>query len=148
MYFPNNNDLNKTKLNDINETSCSSNILEERRNMRSKIPENKKLTNQPENIRKIKHHLQLQNRIEIQDNTSKDTSMVLVNNCENSNKISTTKILTKSTNHKIEATEIPELNSTQAKNITEETTAESFYNAFDKKGQNGATEALKEKATN
>ena len=48
--------------------------------MRSKIPENKKLTNQLENIRKIKHHLYLQNRIEIQGNASKDTSMESVNN--------------------------------------------------------------------
>ena len=49
-----NNDLNKAKLNDISKTSCSSNIPEQRRNMRSKIPENKKLTNKLENIRKIK----------------------------------------------------------------------------------------------
>ena len=129
-------------------TSCSSIMPEERRNMRTKIPENKKLTNQLQNIRKIKHHLYLQNRIEIQGNTSKDTSMELVNNRENSNKISTTEHLTKSTNHKTEATEIEELNSTPAKNITEETIAESFYNAFDKKDQNAATEALKEKVTN
>ena len=68
--------------------------------MRSKILENKKLTNQLENIRKIKHHLYLQNRIEIRDNISKDISMELVNNREKSNKISTTKHLTKSINHK------------------------------------------------
>ena len=147
LNFPINNDLNRTKLNNINKISYSSNIPEERRNMCSKIPENKKLTNQLENIRKIKHHLYLQNRIEIQGNTSKDTSMELVNNRENSNKISTTEHLTKSTNHKTEATEIEELNSTPAKNITEETIAESFYNAFDKKDQNAATEALKEKVT-
>ena len=67
--------------------------------MHSKIPQNKKLTNQLENMRKIKHHLYLQNRIEIQGNTSKDTSMESVNNRENSNKISTTEHLTKSTNH-------------------------------------------------
>ena len=67
--------------------------------MRSKITENKKFTNQLENIRKIKHHLYLQNRIEIEGNTLKDTSMESVNNCENSNKISTTKHLTKSTNY-------------------------------------------------
>ena len=54
-----------------------------RRNMCSKIPENKKLTNQLENIRKIKHHLYLQNRIEIQGNTAKGTSMALVNNLYN-----------------------------------------------------------------
>ena len=59
-----------------------SNITEERRNMRSKVPENKKLTNKLENIRKIKHHLYLQNRIKIQGNTSKDTTMKSVNNCE------------------------------------------------------------------
>ena len=118
--------------------------------MRSKITENKKLTNQLENIRKIKHHLYLQNRIEIQGNTFKDTSMESVNNCENSNKISTTKHLTKSANYKTktEATEIKELNSFPTKNITEETTAESFYNTFDKKDQNVATETLKEKITN
>ena len=95
-------------------TFCSSIMPEERRNMRTKIPENKKLTNQLQNIRKIKHHLYLQNRIEIQDNRSKDTSMELVNNRENSNKISTSEHLTKSTNHKTEAAEIQELNSTPA----------------------------------
>ena len=83
--------------------------------MRSKIPKNS------------------QNRIEIQDNTSKGISMELLNNRENSNKISTTEHLTKSTNHKTEATEIEERNSTPAKNTTEETTTEGFYNAFDKK---------------
>ena len=103
--------------------------------MRSKIPENNKLTNQLENTRKIKDHLNLQNHIEIHGNTSKDTSIELVNNRENSDKISTTEHLTKSTNHKTktEATAIKELNSTPAKNITEETTVESFYNTFDKK---------------
>ena len=117
LNFPMNNDLNKTKLNDINKTSCSSNIPEERRNMRSKIPENKKLTNQAENIRKIKQHLSLMNHIKIQGNTSKDTSMESVKNGENSNKISTAEHLTKSTNHrtKTEATEIKELNSTPAR---------------------------------
>ena len=74
--------------------------------------------------------------------------MELVNNRENSNKTSTTEHLTKSTNHKTEATEIEELNSTRAKNITEETIAESFYNAFDKKDQNAATETLKENDRN
>ena len=69
LNFLINNDLNKTKLNDINKTSCNSNIPEECRNMCSKILENKKLTNQLENIRKIKHHY-LQNRLEIQGNTS------------------------------------------------------------------------------
>ena len=73
--------------------------------------------------------------------------MELVNNREKSNKISTTKHLTKSINHKT-AIEMEQLNSTPAKNITEETTAESFYNAFDKEDQNAATEALKEKVTN
>ena len=63
--------------------------------MRSKIPENKKLTNQRQNIRKIKHRLHLQNCIEIQGNKSKDTTMESVNNCKNSNKISTIKHLTK-----------------------------------------------------
>ena len=62
--------------------------------MHSKIPENKKLTHQLENIRKIKHHLYLQNHIKIQGNTSKDTSMESVNSRKNSNKISTTKHLT------------------------------------------------------
>ena len=137
-------------LDSINKTTCSSNIPEERRNMCSKIPENKNLTNQLENIRKIKHHLYLQNRIEIQGNASKDTSMESVNNRKNSNKISTSEHLTKSSNHKTktEATEIKELNSTPTKNITEETTAESFYNTFDKKDQNAATETLKEKVAN
>ena len=65
LNFPINNDLNKSKLNDINKTSCSSNIPEECRNMRSKIPENKKLTNQLENVRKIKHHLYLHQRIPV-----------------------------------------------------------------------------------
>ena len=36
-----------------------------------------------------------------------------------------------------------ELKSTPAKDITEKTTAESFYNAFDKKDQNAATETFK-----
>ena len=148
LEFAINNDLNKTKLNDINKTSCSSNIPEKPRTMRSKISENKKLTNQLENTRQIKHHLYLQNRIKIQGNTSTDTSMALVNNRENSIKISTTKHLTKSTNHKTEVTEVEEVNSTPAKDITEETTAESFYNTFDKKDQNAATEALKEKVAN
>ena len=58
-----------------------------------------KLTNQLENIRKTKHHLYLQNSIEVQGNTSKAT-------------------------------------------------AGSLYNTFDKKDQNIATEALKEKVTN
>ena len=53
--------------------------------MCSNIPENKKLTNQLENIIKVKHHLCLQNHVEIQDNTAKDTSMALVNNSENKN---------------------------------------------------------------
>ena len=48
----------------------------------------------------------------------------------------------------VTAIEMEQLNSTPAKNITEETTAESFYNAFDKEDQNAATEALKEKVTN
>ena len=39
-----------------------------------------------------------------------------------------------------------ELKSTPAKDITEETTAESFYNTFDKKDHNSATEALKRKS--
>ena len=73
--------------------------------------------------------------------------MELVNNRENSNKISTTEHLSKSTNHKTEAAEIAELNSTPPKNITEETTAESFYNSFDKKYQNAATEALNQTLT-
>ena len=47
----------------------------------------------------------------MQGNTSKDTSMALVNNRENNNKISTTEHLAKSTNL-IEATEMEELNST------------------------------------
>ena len=135
LNFPINNESNETKLNDFNKTSCSSNIPEEGKNMRSKIPENNKFTNQLENIRKIKDHLNLQNHIEIHGNTSKDTSIELVNNRENSDKISTTEHLTKSTNHKTktEATAIKELNFTPAKNITEETTVESFYNTFDKK---------------
>ena len=76
--------------------------------------------------------------------------MESVNNRDNSNKISTTEHLTKSTNHKTktEATEIKELNSTSTKNITKETTAESFYKTFDKKDQNAATETFKEKVTN
>ena len=106
-----------------------------------------KITNQLENIRKIKH-LYLQNCIKIQGNTSKDTSMELVKNHKNSNKISTTEHLIKSTNHKTQATEIEELNSTPAKNITEETIAESFYNVFDKKDQNATTETLKENVRN
>ena len=44
LNFPINNDLNRTKLNK-NKTSYSSSIPEERRNMCSKIPENKKPTN-------------------------------------------------------------------------------------------------------
>ena len=114
--------------------------------MLRKIPESNKLINKLENYRKIKHHLHLQNLVEIQGNTSKDTSMALENNSENSNKISTTERLTKSTNHKTEATEIEESNSTPAKNITEEITAESFCNTVDKKDQNATTEALKKKS--
>ena len=116
--------------------------------MRSKTPEDKNLTNQMENIRNIKHHLYLQNCIEIQGNTSKDTSMALANNRENSIKISTTEYLRKSTDHKTESTQMEELNSTPAKDITEETIAESFFKTFDKKDKNAATEALKEKVTN
>ena len=71
--------------------------------------------------------------------------MALVNNHKSSNKIFTAEHLTKSTNHK--TAKMEELNSTPATNITEETTAESFYNTFDKKDQNAATEALK-KVTN
>ena len=74
--------------------------------------------------------------------------MELVNNRKNNNKISTTEHLTKSTNHETEATETEELNSTPAKNITEETIVESFYNAFDKKDQNAATETLRENVRN
>ena len=74
--------------------------------------------------------------------------MASVNNRENSSKVSTTEHVTKSTSHNTEATEMEELNSTPAKDITEEITAESFYNAFDKKDQNAATETLKEKVTN
>ena len=147
LNFPINKDLNKTKLNDINKTSCSSNIPEKSRNIRSKITENKKLTNQVENIRTIKHNLYLKNRIEIQGNPSKDISMELVTNRENSINISTSKHLTKSTNHKIKETKMKKLNSNPAKHITEETTTERFYNSFDKKDQNAATEALKEKVT-
>ena len=54
LETPINNDLNKTKLNDINKASCSSNIPEKRRSMCSQIPENKKLRNYLESIRKIK----------------------------------------------------------------------------------------------
>ena len=101
--------------------------------MHSKIPENKKLTNQLENIIKIKHHLYLQTRIEIQGNTVKDTSMTLVNNPENIIRISTTEHPRKSTNDKTETTEMEELNFTPAKNITEKTTAKDVSNTFDKK---------------
>ena len=38
--------------------------------------------------------------------------------------------------------------STPAENITEESTAENFYNTFDKKDQNAATEVLSKKVTN
>ena len=79
--------------------------------MCSKIPKNKKLTNQLKNIRKIKH-LYLQNRIEIQG-----TSMTSVNNPENSIRISATERPRKATNHKIETTEMEELNSTPTKDI-------------------------------
>ena len=58
--------------------------------------------------------------------------MELVNNHENSSKISTTEHLTKSTNHKTEATVMEELNYTPAKNITEEAPAESFCNKIKK----------------
>ena len=47
--------------------------------MHRKIPENN-LTYKLENIRKIKHLSYLQNRIKIQGNTPKYTSMALVNN--------------------------------------------------------------------
>ena len=56
--------------------------------------------------------------------------MALVNNCENSIRISTIKHSTKSTNHKAEAREMEELNSTPAKYITKEQTIESYYNTF------------------
>ena len=75
-------------------------------NMCSNIPENKKLTNQLESIRKSKHHLYLQKRIEIKGNTSKDTSMALVNNPEKIIRITTTEHLTKSIKHKTETTEM------------------------------------------
>ena len=130
LNFPINNDLNKTKLTDINKASCSSNLPEKCKNMGSKIQENEKQTNQLENIRKIERHLYLQNLIEIQGNTLKDTSMALANNRKNSIIISTTEHLTKCTKHKTEATEMTELNSTPAKDITDETTAESFDNTF------------------
>ena len=74
--------------------------------------------------------------------------MALVNNRENSIRISTIEHPTKSTNHKTETTGMEELNYTLAKEITEQKTPESFYNTFDKKDQNAATEALKEKVTN
>ena len=38
--------------------------------------------------------------------------------------------------------------STPAENITEESTAENFYNTFDKKDQNAATDVLSKKVTN
>ena len=60
----------------------------------------------------------------------------------------TTEHLIKSPNHKIEATEMENLNSNPPKDITEETTAESVYNTFEKKDQNAATETSKEKVTN
>ena len=41
-----------------------------------------------------------------------------------------------------------ELNLTPARDINEETTAESFHNTFNKKDQNAATETLKEKDSN
>ena len=108
-------------------------MREKHRNKRSKISEEKKLKIQLENIRKIKRPLYLQNCIEIQGNRSEDTSMALVNNRENSIKISITEHQTKSTNQKTEATEMEKLNSTPAKDITGKTTAENFYNMFDKK---------------
>ena len=68
--------------------------------------------------------------------------MALVNNPENSNKISTTEHLTKSTNNKTEATPL-ELKISLKKQLLK-----AFNNTFDKKDQNAATEALKEKVTN
>ena len=84
LNFPINNDCNKTKLNDIKNTFYSINIPRKLRNVRSKIPEIKELTNQPE-----KYHL----------STLKDISMAFVNNRENSIRISTTEHPTKSINH-------------------------------------------------
>ena len=144
--FSVNKELNKTKLNDINKTSCSSNIPGKRRNIRSKIPENKKVTNQLRNIRKIKHHLHLQNCMKIQSYTSKDIRMALLNNLKNSIRISITEHLTKSINNKTKIIEM--LNSAPAKDVTEETIGKSFYNKFDKKDQDAATTALKEKVKN
>ena len=75
----------------------------------------------------------LQNRDEIQGNTSKDNSTALVNNRENSIRISNKITPTKSTSHITETAEMEELNSNPAKDITEETTTESFYNTFGEK---------------
>ena len=102
-----------------------------RRNIRSKIPESKNLTNQRKNIRNIKHHV------------GKDISIALVNKLENSIRISTTEHPTKSTSDKTETIGMKELNCTPAKNITGEITVESFYNTFAKKDENAATEAFK-----
>ena len=76
--------------------------------------------------------------------------MALVNNRENNIKISITKHQTKPTNKKTEATEMEKLNSTPAKDITGKTTAESFYNMFDKKKSKccNIAETLKEKDKN
>ena len=78
--------------------------------MRSKIPEIKELTNQPE-----KHHL----------STLKDTSMAFVNNHENSIRICTTEHPTK----------LSTIKQKQQKweSFTEKTTAKSLYNTFDKR---------------
>ena len=68
--------------------------------------------------------------------------MALVNNPENSNKISSTEHLTKSTNNKTEATPL------ELKISLKTQLLKAFNNTFDKKDQNATTEALKEKVTN
>ena len=101
--------------------------------MRSKTLENKELTNQLENIRNIKHHLYLHYCVKIQGNVAKVTTKILVNNTKSSVRFFTNEHPTKSTNHKIETTEIEELKPTPAKDITEETTAEIFCKTFNQK---------------
>ena len=72
--------------------------------------------------------------------------MALLNNLKNSIRISITEHLTKSINNKTKIIEM--LNSAPAKDVTEETIGKSFYNKFDKKDQDAATTALKEKVKN
>ena len=83
----------------------------------------------------MKHYSYLSNQIEIQDNRGKETSMALVNNPENSIRISTKEHLTNPTNNKTEATEMEEQYSIPSKYTnTNETTVNPLMPGGKQKG--------------